>query len=86
MVQYVEDEVSYIWAQMEFGAFPRSGFYNFAMFNLHDKGKKAVNKILDLGKINRTEKHMVTAADTSFPVLDVKSVKGRMIVQPPHTR
>ena len=71
---------------MDFKTFPRTGFYNFAMFNLHDKGKKAVNKILDLGKVNRTEKEMLTAADSSLPVLTVKSVKGRMIVQPPKTR
>lgn len=34
---------------MDFGKFPRSGFYNFAMFNLFDNGKEAVNKVVDIG-------------------------------------
>jgi hypothetical protein len=82
--QYVEDEISYVWAQMDFGVFPRSGFYNFAMFTLLDHGKEVVNKILDLdNKVNTSRSREKMGGNS---MLTIKSVKGRMIVQPPLTR
>ena len=39
LVEYSFDDRPYIWAKLSMGHFPRSGFYNYAMFNLQDKGK-----------------------------------------------
>jgi hypothetical protein len=49
LVEYLYDDISYVWAQLDFGIFPRSGFYDFVMFNLFDHGKEAVYKVLDIG-------------------------------------
>ena len=84
LVEYVYEEVSYIWARMDFGVFPRSGFYNFAMFNLLDRGKEVVTKILDFSKKRSVEESISKNYDNTL--MTMRSVKGRMIVQPPKTR
>lgn len=83
LVEYLYDDISYIWAQLDFGIFPRSGFYDFVMFNLFDHGKEAVYKVLDIGTKHQVLKE---AAMGKKPVLSVRSVKGRMVVQPPKIR
>jgi hypothetical protein len=75
-----------VWAQMDLGHFPRSGFYDFVMFNLLDHGKEAVNKVLDIVSKHEPQNLSSSSQGLKNSVLKVKSVKGRMIVQPPHTR
>ena len=84
LVEYNYDGLSYLSAEMDFGVFPRSGFYNFAMFNLFDHGKEVVNKILNIERKGSSSN--VTSTTYSNPLMTIKSVKGRMIVQPPQTR
>lgn len=83
LVEYYYDERPYIWAKLNMGIFPRSGFYNYAMFNLDDRGKEVVNKIVDMGN---QHKIFGKNAYKGHPILTIKAVKGRMIVQPPETR
>lgn len=84
LVEYIYDDYRYLSAEMDFGVYPRSGFYNFAMFNLLDQGKEVVNKILDIDKNGKT--NSTASTNYSNPMMTIKSVKGRMIVQPPHSR
>lgn len=86
LVEYNYDEISYVWAQMDFGKFPRSGFYNFVMFNLFDHGKEPVSKVVDIGIKGKIEKELKAAQTGNLHIMTVRSVKGRMIVQPPNTR
>ena len=87
LVQYVYEDTSYIWAKMDFGCFPRSGFYNFAMFSLLDHGNEVVNKVLDFGKKqNVLVEDLSTSKTLDNYMMTMRSVKGRMIVQPPKTR
>jgi len=77
--------MSYVWAQLDLGLFPRSGYYDFVMFNLYDHGKESVYKVLDIGTKHEVLKE---AATGKRPVISIsmRSVKGRMVVQPPRIR
>jgi hypothetical protein len=39
LFEYVSDEESYIWVQMNIGTFQKSGFYDWTIFDLSDQGK-----------------------------------------------
>ncbi len=84
LVQYISDEESYIWVKMNLGVFKKCGFYDWAMLDLTDNGKQAINKILDIGSKGKTEINPSKMWKKS--AITVKSVKGRFIVQPKDTR
>ena len=69
---------------MNFGVFKKCGFYDWAMLDLTDHGKQAINKILDIGSKGKTEINPSKIWKRS--AITVKSVKGRFIVQPKDTR
>lgn len=84
LVEYMSDGESYIWVQMKLGHFHKCGFYDWTLFDLSDHGKEPINKILDIGSKSKTEIH--TSRIWKRSAITVKSVKGRIIVQPPDTR
>lgn len=84
LVEYVSDDESYVWVQMKLGTFAKSGFYDWALFNLSDSSKEIVNKILDIGTKHKLEKSMSLSYQKD--TFSVKSVKGRFVVQPKGTR
>lgn len=55
LVEYLSDEISYLWIKHELGVFPRAGYYDWVLFNLGDAGKESVTKILDIGVTNKHE-------------------------------
>jgi len=84
LVEYISDDESYIWVQLCLGSFCKSGFYDWALFNLGDHGKESVNKILDIDVKSKQEKSPLR--NYGKHAITVKSVKGRFIVQPSLTR
>ena len=48
VTEYVSDDERYLWISLNLGEFAKSGFYDWALFNLRDKTKEAVNKILNV--------------------------------------
>jgi hypothetical protein len=85
LVEYLSDDESYVWVQMKLGTFAKSGFYDWALFNLSDNGKEIVNKILDIGTKHKLEKSM-SLSYLKDTLLSVQSIKGRFVVQPRDTR
>jgi hypothetical protein len=79
LVEYISDDESYAWVQLGMGKFAKSGFYDWALFTLADRGKDQVLKILDIGTKHKLEK---SPSLKQMQALSVKSVKGRFIVQP----
>lgn len=84
LVEYVSDEESYIWVQMNLGVFRKCGFYDWTLFDLSDHGKEPINKILDIGSKGKTDHSASKIWKRS--AITVKSVKGRFIVQPREIR
>lgn len=53
LVEYISDGESYLWIKMNFGLFPKCGFYDWTIFHLGNHGKEPINKIVDIGSKNK---------------------------------